>query len=286
MQHFSAFACRFDAECHPGSDNRVMVRRMSDLILVATDGAVATLTLNRPDKLNVLDAALLDALEAAIERLSNDVSIRVAVLTGAGEKAFAAGADIAAMVTMSPDQAKSFSEKGQRVCAAIEDAPFPVIGAINGFALGGGCEIALACDFLHASERAKFAQPEVKLAVIPGFGGTQRLARRVGLGLARELCYTGAMIDAQTALRIGLVNAVHAPADLLPKVRETAAAIVSMGPCAITACKRVLLRGADIPLAEANDIEGAAFAALFATSDQRVGMEAFLAKRPAQFQGK
>ncbi len=262
--------------------NDVLLRGRAD-----QDGrAVATLTLNRPDKLNALDATLLNALEAALDDLRRDPSVAVVILTGAGEKAFAAGADIAAMATLSPEQAKKFSEQGHRICASMEEAPFPVIGAINGFALGGGCELALACDFLYASERAKFGQPEVKLGVIPGFGGTQRLARRVGLGLARELCYTGATIDAQTALRVGLVNAVHPPAELAAKTLEVAKTIASMGPCAITACKRVLLNGADMALAEANDLESAAFATLFATSDQREGMAAFLAKRPARFEGK
>jgi enoyl-CoA hydratase len=259
---------------------------MTDVLLVAQDGAVATLTLNRPDKLNALDVTLLDALEEALETLSRDASVRVAIITGAGDKAFVAGADIGAMATLSPEEAKKLSEKGHRICASIEDASFPVIGAVNGFALGGGCELALACDFLYASERAKFGQPEVKLGVIPGFGGTQRLARRVGLGLARELCYTGATIDAQTALRIGLVNAVFPASDLLPKTLDVAKTIVSMGPCAVTACKRVLLNGSDLPLEEANELEGAAFATLFATSDQREGMAAFLAKRPARFEGK
>jgi len=259
---------------------------MNDVLLVARDGAIATLTLNRPEKLNALDASILGALEDALDDLRRDPSVRVAILTGAGEKAFAAGADIASMATIAPEQAKKFSDKGQRICVTMEEAPFPIIGAINGFALGGGCEIALACDFLYASERAKFGQPEVKLGVIPGFGGTQRLARRVGLGLARELCYTGATIDAQTALRIGLVNAVFPFADLMTKTIEMAKAIVAVGPCAVTACKRVLLNGADIPLVEANELESAAFATLFATSDQREGMAAFLAKRPAHFEGK
>jgi enoyl-CoA hydratase len=259
---------------------------MTEVLLVAHDGAVATLTLNRPDKLNALDATLLDALETTLEELSRDPSVRAAIITGAGDKAFAAGADIGAMATFSPDQAKKMSEKGQRICASIEEAPFPVIGAINGFALGGGCELALACDFLYASDRARFGQPEVKLAVIPGFGGTQRLARRVGLGLARELCYTGETIDAQTALRIGLVNAVVTPAELIAKTLAVARNIVAMGPCAVTACKRVLLNGSDLPLTEANELESAAFATLFATSDQREGMAAFLAKRPARFEGK
>jgi enoyl-CoA hydratase len=258
---------------------------MTDVLPLTQDGAVVTLTLNRPEKLNALDAELLDALASAFDRLARDSSVGVVILTGAGEKAFAAGADIAAMSKMSPAQAKAFSEKGHGICAAMESAPFPVIGAINGFALGGGCEIALACDFLYASERAKFGQPEVKLGVIPGFGGTQRLSRRVGLGLARELCYTGAIIDAQQALRVGLVNAVVAPGELMTKVSEIAKAITTMGPRAIASCKEVLLRGADLPLRDANDLEANAFAALFATQDQREGMAAFLEKRPARFSG-
>lgn len=258
---------------------------MADVLQVTHSGAIATLTLNRPDKLNALDAELLGELAATFNRLAGDPSVLVVILTGAGEKAFAAGADIAAMANMSTTEAKAFSERGQGICAAIEGAPFPVLGAINGFALGGGCEIALACDFLYASERAKFGQPEVKLGVIPGFGGTQRLSRRVGAGLARELCYTGTVIDAHHALRIGLVNAVIPPAELLGKVADVATTIAAMGPRAITACKRVLLHGADLPLTQASELEGRAFADLFSTADQREGMAAFLAKRPARFVG-
>ncbi|HEY1960346.1 MAG TPA: enoyl-CoA hydratase-related protein [Polyangiaceae bacterium] len=259
---------------------------MTDVVQVARDGAIVTVTLNRPEKLNAIDAELVASLGRAFETLAADRTVRVAILTGAGDKAFAAGADIAAMAKMSPAEAKAFSEKGHAVGVAIESAPFPVIGAINGYALGGGCELALACDFLYASDRAKLGQPEVKLGVIPGFGGTQRLLRRVGLGHARELCYTGAVIDAQEALRIGLVNAVVPHAELGAKVAAVAASIVKMGPAAIAECKRVLLRGADLPLPEANALETAAFAGLFATSDQSEGMAAFLEKRAAAFTGK
>jgi enoyl-CoA hydratase len=211
--------------------------------------------------------------------------VGVAILTGAGEKAFAAGADIAAMSKMTVAEAQTFAEAGHAVGAAMEAAHFPVIGAVNGFALGGGCELALACDFLYASDRAKFGQPEVKLGVIPGFGGTQRLARRVGVGLARELCYTGAIIDAQHALRINLVNAVFPGAELMSKVRDVAETICAMGPKAIAACKNVILNGVDLPLREANALECRTFAGLFSTQDQREGMAAFLEKRPAQFKG-
>jgi enoyl-CoA hydratase len=259
---------------------------MSDVLQITREGAFVTLTLNRPDKLNALNAELVAALADAFDRLAADSSVGIVVLTGAGEKAFAAGADIAAMANMTPAEAQAFSDRGQALCAAIEGARFPVLGAVNGFALGGGCEIALACDFLYASERAKFGQPEVKLGVIPGFGGTQRLSRRVGLGLARELCYSGAIIDAERALAIGLVNAVVPSSELIAKVTAVAKDILEVGPLAVAACKRVLLRGADLPLAEANAVEGKAFADLFDTADQREGMTAFLRKRKPAFTGR
>ncbi len=258
---------------------------MSNTVLSEREGAVVLVTLNRPDKLNALNAELLAALETTFAELSADSSIACAILTGAGEKAFAAGADIAAMAEMSTEQARAFSETGHRVCSRIEKAPFPVIGAVNGFALGGGCEIALACDFLYASEKAKLGQPEVNLAVIPGFGGTQRLARRVGIGRARELCYTADVIGAEEALRIGLVNAVLPAAELLPKVREVASKIASKGRLAVSQAKRVLFSGADVPVDVANALETQAFAQLFGTQDQREGMKAFLEKRAAKFTG-
>ena len=254
-------------------------------ILVAREGAVATVTLNRPDKLNALNQELLTELHAAMGDLDRDPDVRVAILTGAGEKAFAAGADIAAMAEMTPTQARAFAEFGHAVTARIEAVHFPVVGAINGFALGGGCEIALACDFLYASDKAKFGQPEVNLAVIPGFGGTQRLARRVGVGRARELCLTGDIIGADEALRIGLVNAVVPQAELLAKVTEVAAKIASKGPLAVAQCKRVMLRGMDVPMATAGELEAQAFAGLFGSADQREGMAAFVQKRKATFHG-
>ena len=168
----------------------------------------------------------------------------------------------------------------------MEALPFPVIAAVNGFALGGGCEIALCCDFIYASDRAKLGQPEVNLGVIPGFGGTQRLARRVGIARARELCMTGDTLTAEEAFRIGLVNAVVPHAELLAKVREVAKKIASKGPLAIAAAKRVLARGADVPLPVANELEATAFAALFGSGDQREGMKAFVEKRPAKFTGR
>lgn len=258
---------------------------MGNTLLTERDGAIAVLTLNRPDKLNALNAELLGELDAALAELGRDASIACAILTGAGEKAFAAGADIGAMLELTTEQARSFSEMGHRICARMERAPFPVIGAINGFALGGGCELALACDFLYASDKAKLGQPEVNLGIIPGFGGTQRLARRVGIGRARELCYTGDTIGADEALRIGLVNAVVPGPELMAKVRDVAKKIASKGRLAVAQCKRVMYSGADVPLDVANALEAQAFAMLFGTADRKEGMTAFLAKRPAAFNG-
>jgi enoyl-CoA hydratase len=255
-------------------------------ITVAREGPVATVTLNRPDKLNALNELLFDELAVALDDLERDAGIRVAILTGAGDKAFAAGADIEAMSAMTPVRAKAFADKGHAVGARIEGAHFPMIAAVNGFALGGGCELALACDFLYASERAKLGQPEVNLGVMPGFGGTQRLARRVGIARARELCYTGDVIGAEEALRMGLVNAVVPHGELYARVLEVAKKIASKGPLAIAQCKRILLRGTDVPLVTASELEAQAFAVLFGSSDQREGMKAFLEKRAAKFEGK
>ncbi len=257
-----------------------------ETIKAEVDGAVATLTLNRPDKLNALNEALLGELFDALSELEKGGGVRAAVLTGAGDKAFAAGADIGAMREMSTERARAFAALGHAVGARMEGASFPIVGAINGFALGGGCELALACDFLYASDKAKLGQPEVNLGVIPGFGGTQRLARRVGIGRARELCYTGDMIGADEALRIGLVNAVVPHAELMTKAKSAAQKIASKGPVAIAQCKRVLRQGEGLPLGAACELEMQAFAMLFGTSDQREGMAAFLEKRQAKFEGK
>jgi enoyl-CoA hydratase len=254
-------------------------------VLVTREGHVALITLNRPEKLNALNAELLLELRQILVNLDHDLQVRCAILTGAGDKAFAAGADIGAMSEMTPAQARLFTEIGHVVGARLEQAHFPVIAAVNGFALGGGCELALACDFIYASDKAKLGQPEVNLGVIPGFGGTQRLARLVGAARAREMCMTGEAIDAATALRIGLVNAVVPHADLMAKAKETALKIAQKGPLAIAQCKRVLLRGQDVPLPVANEIEAQAFSSLFGSKDQREGMKAFLEKRNATFEG-
>lgn len=254
-------------------------------VLLAHEGAISTLTINRPDALNALDRATLEALAAAIAELAAKKP-RCAVITGAGDKAFVAGADIAAMSTMSSEQALAFARLGQATFAAIEALPFPVIAAVNGFALGGGCELALACDFIYASDKAKLGQPEVKLGILPGFGGTQRLARRVGIGVARELIYTGRMLGPEEALRIGLVNAVVPRRELMDRVRETAALIVQNGPGAVARAKRVLREGEDLPLGAAIELEAQAFSSCFVLHDQKEGMQAFLGKRPAVFEDR
>ena len=260
---------------------------MSDsAVIVDTSGPIATVMIDRPRVLNALDEATLRELIAVFTGLNGATDLRCVILSGGGEKAFVAGADIAAMSALGPREARAFAELGHELGDLIEALPAPVIAAVNGFALGGGCELALACDFIYASTKARFGQPEVNLGVIPGFGGTQRLVRRVGLGRARELIYTGAIISADEALRIGLCNAVVEPAELSARVRAVAETIASKGPLAIADAKRAMRRGADMPLAEAHELERHLFAGLFATADQREGMRAFVEKRPAKFEGR
>jgi enoyl-CoA hydratase len=255
-------------------------------VVVDAGAAVATVTIDRPQVLNALDDVTLRELLAAFEGLAGSPLLRCVILTGAGDKAFVAGADIARMSGLGPREARAFAELGHELGDAIEALSVPVIAAVNGFALGGGCELALACDFIYASAKARFGQPEVNLGVIPGFGGTQRLARRVGIGRARELIYTGAIISADEALRIGLVNVVVEPAQLMARVRAVADAIAQKAPLAVADAKRALRYGADMPLAEAHELERHLFAGLFATADQKEGMAAFTEKRPAKFDGR
>jgi len=257
----------------------------SEQVTTERSGHVAVVTINRPEKLNALDESVLRALLVAFEALLAAGDVRAAILTGAG-KAFVAGADIAAMASFTPTEAKRFAHLGHRLGAFLEELPFPVIAAVNGFALGGGCELALACDFVFAADTAKLGQPEVSLAVMPGFGGTNRLARRVGIAKARELVYTGDLLGAEEALRIGLVNAVFPAAELLEKARACAEKIAAKGPLAVAAAKRVLLRGEAMELRSANELEVQAFAALFGTEDQRAGMAAFVEKKKAAFVGR
>jgi enoyl-CoA hydratase len=266
-----------------------MEKRMSELVKVDLDAGVALITVNRPDKLNALNRELLSELSRRIGELASQqpgAAPRCAIVTGAGEKAFVAGADVAELAGLDSTAAKALSELGHRLGRIMEEAPFPLIAAVNGFALGGGCELALACDFIYASDRAKFGMPEVSLGLIPGFGGTQRLPRRIGPGLARELLFTGKTIDAARAQAIGLVNEVFPAAELLQRARETAALIATRAPLAVAAAKRVLRRGADADLEAASELEASVFGALFATADAREGTSAFTAKRPPQFGGR
>lgn len=256
-----------------------------DLILLARHDAVAVLTVNRPKALNALNAAVLARLAERLAELEADRSVRAVVLTGSGDRAFVAGADIAEMQPMDPDAASAFAERGAAVLATIAAMPQAVIAAVNGFALGGGCELALACDIVLASTKAKFGLPEVTLGVIPGFGGTQRLTRQIGRHAAKRWTLSGDVFTAEEALRYGVVQELHAPEELLDKAVALAARIASRGPLAVAAAKQVIDRGADEPLADAIRREGQAFGACFATTDQKEGMAAFLAKRPAAFGG-
>jgi enoyl-CoA hydratase len=250
------------------------------------DGPVVTLTLCRPEALNALNSQTLIELGQALSSIGAEVTegVRAVILTGEG-KAFVAGADISELVGLSRTQAEYFSRRGQAVFAALEALPVPVIAAVNGFALGGGCELALACDFIYAGERAKFGQPEVNLGVIPGFGGTQRLTRLVGRAAASELIYSGRIIGAQEALRLGLVARVVPQDELLDAAMATALEIASKAPLAIAAAKILLMDGADMALERANSMEATAFGAVFATEDQTEGMQAFLEKRKPNFKG-
>jgi enoyl-CoA hydratase len=225
-------------------------------------------------------------LYGAVGELSADEQVKVIVVTGSGEKAFVAGADIKEMSELSVQEARAFSELGHRVCTALEEIQQPVIAAVNGFALGGGCELALACDLIYASSRARFGQPEVNLGVIPGFGGTQRLCRRVGVGKGRELIYTGDMVKAPDAQAIGLVNDVFEPEELMEKVLERAETIASKGPLAVAQAKRVIYQGYDLPLGSSLELERQMFAGLFDSEDQKEGMAAFAEKRKPEFKGK
>jgi enoyl-CoA hydratase len=258
-------------------------------VRVETDASVATVTIQRPEKLNALNAQVVAELSHAFASLASRASsasaVRCAILTGSG-KAFVAGADIAAMATLSSVEAKRFADAGHALGALIEELPFPVIAAVNGFALGGGCELALACDFIYAAEGAKLGQPEVNLGIIPGFGGTQRLVRRVGAARARELIYTGDTLTAEQALAIGLVNVVVPGAELLARAHATATKIASRGPLAVATSKRVVLRGESLDLRAACELEAQAFAALFGSEDQRAGMKAFVDKTQASFTGR
>jgi enoyl-CoA hydratase len=251
---------------------------------VEMKGPVAVVTLNRPP-MNALSTEMLKEIKSAFHWLKSNKEAKVVVLTGEG-KAFVAGADIAEMKDMDALRGREYGALGQKVFSHVESLPQPVIAAVNGFALGGGCELAMACDIRIASEKAKFGQPEVGLGVTPGFGGTQRLPRLVGRGKAKELIFTGDMIDAAEALRIGLVNKVAKPEELMAESMKLAELIASKGQIAVRLSKKAVNSGVEVDLKSACDIEAEIFGICFSTADQKEGMAAFLEKRKANFQEK
>jgi len=255
-------------------------------LLVDVTDRIATVTVNRPKSLNALNPATVRELGAAMEELSARPDVGAVLLTGAGEKAFIAGADISAMNGFTTLEALDFSLLGQRVLSFIEAMSQPVIGVINGFALGGGCEVAMACDLLIAADTARFGQPEVTLGIIPGYGGTQRLPRLVGRNIAKELVRVGEMISAQRAYEIGLVNRVVPASELMGAARDIAKKILSRGPVAVRTAKMAMNRGLDLDLGNACALEASLFAAGFSTRDRSEGMAAFLEKRKPTFTGE
>jgi len=255
-------------------------------VILTKEERIATLTINRPQALNALNRDTLLEIKAAAEQVRDDTEVDVLIITGAGDKAFVAGADITYMLDINAIQGREFGLIGQETFSVIETMSKPVIAAINGFALGGGCELAMACDFRICSEKSKFGQPEVGLGVTPGFGGTQRLPRIVGTGMAKQLLYTGDTIDANEAFRIGLVNAILPVETLMDYVKQMAKKIASRGGIAVGFCKDAVNEGMQTDIDRAMTIEADIFGLCFATEDQKEGMQAFVEKRKAQFKGK
>jgi enoyl-CoA hydratase len=254
-------------------------------ILFEVQDGVGILTFNRPKALNALNPATLEEVNDVIEKTRNDDAVRVLVLTGAGDKAFVAGADISEFPKMNPLQARLFAERGQEIFFKLEGLPKPVIACINGFALGGGCELAMSCDFIYASDKAKFGQPEINLGIIPGFGGTQRLSRLVGRAKAKELCMTGEMIDASQAKELGLAAKVFPADQLIEETLKAAKQLATKSPSALRAIKFVTDRGFDVDLKNGCALEAEAFGNAFASQDAREGVSAFLEKRKPVFKG-
>jgi enoyl-CoA hydratase len=255
-------------------------------ILVEVKDGIGFLTINRPKVLNALNPETLKEIECAIYGFAADRAVGAVIITGAGEKSFIAGADISEFPKMGVVQAREFCDLGHRVAFMLGELPKPVIAAVNGFALGGGTEMALACDFIVASENAKFGLPEVKLGIMPGFGGTQRLPRVVGMNIARELVFSGEMIDAARAREIGLANYVAPAAELMNKAVSLAKTIMARGPFAVAQAKRSVNRGADLALYDALELEKQCFTTLFVSSDAKEGATAFLEKRAPNFRGE
>ena len=254
-------------------------------IILETGGPIATITFNRPKALNALNRALLEEFNDAIDQVEANDAFHVMVLTGGGDKAFIAGADITEINQLGPLGAKQFARRGLDAINRLPQMAIPVIAAVNGYALGGGSEMALACDFVYASDTAHFGLPEINLGIIPGFGGTQRLSRLIGANNARELIYTGKMVDAAEAMRLGIVNQVCKPEELMAKVMETATVIASKGRVALRAAKEAINHGLNVDLASGLVIENDAFALCLASGDAREGTGAFLEKRKPVFKG-
>jgi enoyl-CoA hydratase len=259
---------------------------MFENLLLSRDGALASITINRPQVLNALDSQTLDELRRAVLDLKADREIRVVIVTGAGEKAFAAGADIGELAAMSPAAAQTHALTGQHVFDLIENLGKPVIAAINGFALGGGCELAMACTLRIAADTARLGQPEVNLGLVPGFGATQRLSRIAGKGAALDLLLTGRQITAEEALRIGLVNRVVATGEVMTAARALAGELATKAPIAIRYIMEAVHRGADVSFDKGQFIEASLFGLAFATADMREGTRAFLEKRKPSFTGE
>jgi enoyl-CoA hydratase len=255
-------------------------------LLIEAAGDIAWLKVNRPESLNALNSELIVSLQQALLDLSQDAAVKVVVITGAGEKAFVAGGDIKEMAALAPRAAMAYARRGQQIIETIEKMQKPVIAAVNGYALGGGLELALACDFIYASEKAKLGLPEVTLGVIPGFGGTQNLARLIGPNRARELIFSGKTLTARQARDWGIVNEVFAPEELALKVTEIAQAIARNGMIAVASAKDAVVNGLHMTKEDGLRYESALFSTLFATEDQKEGMQAFIAKRKADFKGK
>jgi enoyl-CoA hydratase len=255
-------------------------------ILYEKKDGIAYVTFHRPKVLNALNRKTVEELHHALLDARDDASVRVLILTGAGDKSFVAGADIGELAVQTPVKGKEFSLYGQSVFHLLETMGKPSICAINGFALGGGCELALSCTIRIASKTAKLGQPEVKLGILPGYGGTQRLARLCGKGVAHELCLTGEMITAEEALRIGLVNHIHEPAELLPAAEAMAKKIMANAPLAVKYAMEAIERGVEAPQEEGLFLEATLFGVSCSTEDMREGTKAFLEKRPAQFKGQ
>ncbi|MBQ3724045.1 MAG: short-chain-enoyl-CoA hydratase [Oscillospiraceae bacterium] len=251
-------------------------------VLLEKKGNVAVATINRPQALNALNSAVLTDLDELVDAVSADSDIRALVITGSGAKAFVAGADIGEMSTLTPEEGEAFGKHGNDVFRRIETLPIPTIAAVNGFALGGGCELSMACDIRICADTAVFGQPEVGLGITPGFGGTQRLARLVSPGMAKQLIYTARNIKADEAYRIGLVNAVYPVEELLPQAEKLANTIAANAPIAVRACKKAINEGLQVDIDAAVVIEEKLFGSCFKTADQMEGMGAFLEKRKHQ----